>query len=95
MNDINWKKYDKVNFKDGDIEYQHLSDALKELVGQNKNITNFPDEEDLTVKDYTLKFKDKTYEPDNFSGLGKVISPKSEIIKTYKRYDYKEKNQEV
>ena len=77
LDDSNWKRYDKV--KDGDIEYRHLSDALKELLGQNKNITNFPDEEDLTVDGYTLKFKNKKYEPNNFSGLGRVILRKNVI----------------
>lgn len=77
LNDINWKRYDKV--KDGDIEYRHLSDTLKELLGETKTITNFPDEEDLTVDGYTLKLKDREYEPDNFSGLGRIILRKNII----------------
>ena len=78
--DDNWERFDKIKHLDGSITYQHLSESLKQLIGQGNNITNFPDDEDLEVKDGLLKFKDRDFEPNNFSGLGRVILRKN--IKT-------------
>ena len=51
------------------------------LTGSNITITNLPDNEDLTQvtngNQLVLKFKDKTYNPDNWSGYGKVILRKN------------------
>lgn len=76
-NDDNWERFDKIKHLDGSITYQHLSESLKQLIGQGNNITNFPDDEDLEVKDGLLKFKDRDFEPNNFSGLGRVILRKN------------------
>ena len=79
-NDDNWERFDKIKHLDGSITYQHLSESLRQLIGQGNNITNFPDDEDLEVKDGLLKLKDRDFEPNNFSGLGRVILRKN--IKT-------------
>ena len=77
--DINWEKYNTI--KDGTITYQHLSAALKQMINENEYyITNFPDEEDITTDGTTLSFKDRNYEPNNFSGLGKVILRKNIVL---------------
>ena len=76
-NDDNWERFDKIKHLDGSITYQHLSESLRQLIGQGNNITNFPDDEDLEVKDGLLKFKDRDFEPNNFSGLGRVILRKN------------------
>lgn len=75
----NWRNYKDI-ITDGSITYQHLSEALKQALGEDKNITNFPDEEDLTTDGAVLSFKDRKYKPHNFSGLGRVILRKN-IIK--------------
>lgn len=56
---------------DGYITIDMLSDAVLQLLNSGGAITNFPDDEDLTVKDGKLKFKDKAYDPNNYSGFGK------------------------
>ena len=75
--DANWERFDKIKHLDGSIEYRHLSEALKQLIGEGNNITNFPDEEDITTDGTVLSFKDRNYEPANFSGLGRVILRKN------------------
>ena len=56
---------------DGYITVDMLSDAVLQLLNSGGAITNFPDDEDLTVKDGKLKFKDKAYDPNNYSGFGR------------------------
>lgn len=75
--DDNWKEFDELIIQDKTITYQHLSDALRELVAGGNTITNFPDEEDITTDGTVLSFKDRNYEPNNFSGLGRVILRKN------------------
>lgn len=58
------------------IKPSDLSPAVLELIGY-RNITNLPDEEDLTCANKcngtkVIKFKDKQYVPDSFSGDGIV-----------------------
>ena len=43
----------------------------------NGNVTNNPDEEDITVEENKLKFKDKVYNAGEFSGLGRVYLRKN------------------
>lgn len=43
----------------------------------NGNVTNNPDEEDITVEENKLKFKDKNYNAGEFSGLGRVYLRKN------------------
>ena len=70
----NWK----YEIGDGTITYDMLSDALKQLLKNGGGtITNFPDEEDLTVKDNQLKFKDREYQEESFNGMGYVILRKN------------------
>ena len=78
--DVNWERFDKIKHLNGSIEYNHLSEALKQLIGEGNNITNFPDEEDITTDGIVLSFKDRDYEPANFSGLGRVILRKNIIL---------------
>lgn len=75
--DINWKKFNEADILDGSITYKHLNESLKQLIGEGNTITNFPDEEDITSDGAVLSFKDRNYEPDKFSGLGKVILRKN------------------
>ena len=79
VSDSNWCKFEPL--ADGKVTYQHLSHALKQLLGKNNTITNFPDEEDLTTKDgVTLSFKDREYNEKNFSGMGRVILRKNIVV---------------
>lgn len=73
--DANWAKFEPL--ADGKVTYQHLSHALKQLMGKGNTITNFPDEEDITTDGTVLSFKDREYDTNNFSGLGKVILRKN------------------
>lgn len=75
--DDNWKEFDELTIQDKSITYQHLSDALRELVAGGNTITNFPDEEDITSDGTVLSFKDREYDPNTFSGLGRVILRKN------------------
>lgn len=78
--DDNWERFDKLKYADGSITYQHLSDAVKQLLGSGNTITNYPDDEDLTVDGVNLKLKDREYDKDNFSGLGRIILRKNIMI---------------
>lgn len=68
--------------------FTEYSDAEKQIIAEQLgfladtiNIQNNPDEEDLTnIPGNTspiLKFKDKVYDPDNFSGYGRVFLRKN------------------
>lgn len=59
------------------VGYDNLDIQLRQLVNQNTNVTNYPDNEDLTSKDNLLKIKDREYEPEEFSGKGYVILRKN------------------
>lgn len=70
----NWR----YEIQDGTITYDMLSNALKELFEANgTEVTNLPDEEDLTVKDNQLKFKDRPYNELDFTGKGHIILRKN------------------
>ena len=64
---------------DGFITVDMLSDAVLQLLNSGGAITNFPDDEDITVKDGKLKFKDKVYDPNNYSGIGRTILRKNMV----------------
>lgn len=83
QDDVNWENYTN-KLIDGTVEYRHLSENLKQLFTKG-NITNFPDEEDLTSDGIALSFKDREYRPENFSGLGRVILRKN-IIQVGEEY---------
>ena len=86
VEDINWEvipdlEYVRSNaskIPNGAILPDHLSPALKELLGSNNIITNLPDEEDLTQDCMVLSFKDREYDPET-SGLGYKILRKNWI----------------
>lgn len=68
----------RYEIQDGTITYDMLSDAVKQLFEANgTEITNLPDEEDLTVKDNQLKFKDRPYNKLDFTGKGHIILRKN------------------
>ena len=70
----NWR----YEIQDDTITYDMLSDALKQLLEANgTEITNLPDEEDLTVKDNQLKLKDRPYNELDFTGKGHKILRKN------------------
>ena len=71
----NWK----YEIQDGTITYDMLSQQLKDMfkAGEGTAITNMADEEDFTVKDNQLKFKDREYQEDSFNGMGYVILRKN------------------
>ena len=72
----NWK----YEIHNGTITYDMLSDTVKQLFKANgTEVTNLPDEEDLTVKDNQLKLKDREYQEDSFNGMGYVILRKNMI----------------
>ena len=76
--DANWAKFEPL--ADSKVTYQHLSHALKQLMGKGNNITNFPDEEDITSDGTVLSFKDREYDTNNFSGLGRIILRKNIVL---------------
>lgn len=68
----------RYEIQDGTITYDMFSDALKQLFEANgTEVTNLPDEEDLTVKDNQLKFKDRPYNELDFTGKGHIILRKN------------------
>lgn len=67
----------KLEIMPGSVKPEDLSPAVQEMIeagaGKPGNITNLPDEEDLTVSENNvLKLKDKEYNPYNYSGMGRV-----------------------
>lgn len=60
------------------ITVEMLSDSVLQLIGHD-SIVNFPDDEDLTTINNKLKFKDKQYNINNFSGLGRKILRKNMV----------------
>ena len=69
----NWK----YEIADGTITYDMLSEALKQFIGSEGAVTNMADEEDLTVIDNQLKFKDREYQDGSFNGMGYVVLRKN------------------
>lgn len=66
---------------DGYVTEQMLSDSLKQLIQNSgeKNITNYPDEEDLTTENGIMKFKDKKHNPNTYSGMGRKYLRKNMV----------------
>lgn len=62
-----------LDIPDGSIVWDDLSESIKQMFSSGGNITNFPDEEDLTVKDNKLKFANREYKEGKFTGYGYVI----------------------
>ena len=83
--DDNWETVPNLEFvrneasklPDGIVTPEKLSPALQELIKQNNNITNLPDDEDLEEKCGVIKFKDRDYNPYISSGKGYKILRKN------------------
>lgn len=63
---------------DGYITVDMLSDAVKQLIGFGP-IVNFPDDEFLTTKGGRITLKDKDYNPNSYSGMGRRILRKNMV----------------
>lgn len=80
---INEERQDAIaDFNNQRITPEMLSESLKQLIEDSgeKTITNLPDDEDITTTGGdlpVLKFKDKAYNPSNFSGLATKILRKN------------------
>ena len=71
-----------TNFNAQRVTPEMLSEGVKQLINAagGGTINNLPDEEDITSTGSdtpVLKFKDKAYNPANFSGLGRVYLRKN------------------
>lgn len=63
---------------DGMITVDMLSDAVKQLIGFGP-IVNFPDDEFLTTKNGRITLKDRNYDPNNYSGMGRKVLRKNMV----------------
>ena len=61
----------------GSIGYEQLNDNLKQLFREKVNVTNYPDDEDITSVDNMLKLKDRESDAANFQSKGYVILRKN------------------
>ena len=79
-----------VTYSDGNITYtEYFIGSNQDALNENKwkqdmywqsvfdTEQYYPDEEDLTVIEKELQFKDNTYDPDVFSGMGRVYLRKN------------------
>lgn len=72
------KQIINIQIQDGSITWDKLSEGVKQLLKSEVSITNLPDDEDLTVnEDNQLKFADKEFNPNTFSGYGRKILRKN------------------
>lgn len=74
----------QLRVTDTAVEYSYDGITWTELIPKsdfvvNNEITNSPDEEDLTSINDKLKLKNKTYSPAEFSGLGRIYLRKNII----------------
>lgn len=69
----------KVTLPEGSIGLEQLNEALRQYIKSGGNVTNMADEEDLTVINEVLKFRDKKYEPVKFSGKGRKYLRKNMV----------------
>lgn len=84
-NDDNWERVPNLKYvqenankiPDGIITPDKLSPALQELIKQNNTIINLADDEDLEEVNSAIKFKNKEYNINNASGLGRKILRKN------------------
>lgn len=66
-----------VEYSYDGITWTELIPKSDFVINYNSDIYNNPDEEDITVVDEKLKFKDKPYSAATFSGLGRVYLRKN------------------
>lgn len=82
---------------DGIVTMEKLSKSVINFIGSLGNIINNVDNEDVTIKNDTIKFNDKEYSETNYSGYGRTFVRKniidgvntleqSQINKTNTRY---------
>lgn len=64
----------------GTIGYEQLNDNLKQLFMEKVNVTNYPDDEDITSVDNMLKFKDREANAAYFQSKGYVILRKNSYL---------------
>lgn len=92
----NWQMY---QFR-GELNQWNIAGAWKDLYDFDEYIVNsvLPDEEDLTKVladskgNYVSKLKDRAYDPENFSGLGRVILRKNIVEVEDPEYGMVKKN---
>ena len=92
----NWQMY---QFR-GELNQWNVTGAWKDLYDFEEYMVNsvLPDEEDLTKVlvdskgNYAAKLKDRAYDPDNFSGLGRVILRKNVQQIGSEEFGYVDKN---
>ena len=74
------KQITNIQVQDNSITWDKLTEGVKQLFKSGGNITNLPDDEDLTVnKDNQLKFADKEYNSNDFTGYGSKFLRKNMI----------------
>lgn len=74
------KQITNIQIQDGSITWDKLAEGVKQLFKSGGNITNLPDDEDLTVnEDNQLKFADKEYNLNDFTGYGRKFLRKNMI----------------
>lgn len=87
VDDVNWQFVPDVDYVNnhavpgiGSIGYDNLDDNLKSLIAAKINVTNYPDEEDLTSINDCLKFKDRESDSNNFQSIGYKIVRKHIVV---------------
>lgn len=74
------KQITNIQIQDGSITWDKLAEGVKQMFQSGGNVTNLPDDEDLTVnEDNQLKFADKAYNENNFTGYGRKFLRKNMI----------------
>lgn len=74
------KQITNIQVQDNSITLDKLTEGVKQLFKSGGNVTNLPDDEDLTVnKDNQLKFADKEYNSNDFTGYGRKFLRKNMI----------------
>ena len=71
--DVKYVQTEASKLPNGIITPDKLSPALQELIKQNNNITNLPDDEDLEERNGVISFKDRVYNPYLSTGKGYKI----------------------
>lgn len=69
----------KTAIPSGMVTIDSLSDSVKEYIGSGGNIINAVDDEDVTTKNNLIKFADKKYDANTYSGLGRIYLRKNII----------------
>lgn len=72
------KQLTNIQLQDGSVTWNKLSEGVKQMFKSGGSITNHPDDEDLTVnEDNQLKFADKVYNENDFTGYGRKLLRKN------------------